>query len=303
MTYPLAHDEHGIPLDIPTGTSGWLVRRHGGGRGRPAAVYDPDGRPLVVDLDATVADLRNAGCKPGSYRLDAVDGQRKLLGAAAYTELQGTGDPGDVETTGSDAAVMALARAVEAMQRVQAERERMQSEMFAKLIDRLTPPAPAQPQGLLDALGEYTDAQKLIRNLAPEPAEEADEAGGSDGLTKLATVLEQIAAGLLSVPAVKQKLGLNPTAAETEADEDEDQGDEDEPAKSRAEKLADVVALLTPEEADTLDRMTTQIPPAMLQRAIDDLIAMPPEAAAAEIRKRLKGQTQQAEKATQKGAA
>ncbi len=119
-------------MDVPNGAAGWLVRRHSGGRGRPAAVYDREGQPLVVMLDATASDLREFGCKPGMYRLDVVDSARQLMGVAAYTEVTGdaaTTPEMEVTRSGSDAAVLALARAVEAMQRVQAERERMQAEI------------------------------------------------------------------------------------------------------------------------------------------------------------------------------
>src|SRR5437667_12709647 len=94
MTYPLANDENCLPLDVPATAMGWLVRRHGGGKGRPGSLYDADGRPLVVPLTATVADLRTLGCGPGGYRLDAVDDGRKPLGVTAYTEVRG-GDDGE----------------------------------------------------------------------------------------------------------------------------------------------------------------------------------------------------------------
>jgi hypothetical protein len=68
MMFPLAHDDTGTPLEVPAEAVGWLVRRHSGGKGRPAAVYDVEGRPLVVGLDATAADLRAEGCKPGPYQ-------------------------------------------------------------------------------------------------------------------------------------------------------------------------------------------------------------------------------------------
>ena len=91
MEFPLAHDESGAPLSVPGNASGWLVRKHSGGRGRPGAVYDDDGRPLVVPLESTAADLRSIGCRPGMYRLDAVDDNRGQLGGTAYTEVRRDG--------------------------------------------------------------------------------------------------------------------------------------------------------------------------------------------------------------------
>lgn len=167
--YPLANDETGTPLDVPAAATGWLVRRHGGGKGRPAAIYDADGRPLVVPLDATARELRAHGCLPGPHRLDAVDGDRRPLGVAAFTEILPDDDAAPesaVVGSSTDNAVAALARAVEAMQRVQAERERVQAEMFMRLIDRMAPP-PVQPaQDLRNALGQVEDVQKALRKMS-----------------------------------------------------------------------------------------------------------------------------------------
>src|SRR5690606_1436169 len=110
---------------------------------------------------------RGQGCKPGMYRLDAVDSGRRTLEVVAYTEVAFDGTTDEPEGVrpvgGQDAAVAALARAVEAMQRVQAERERaqaerdrVQAEMISRLVDRLAPPAPELPRNLRDALGEYS---------------------------------------------------------------------------------------------------------------------------------------------------
>ena len=99
MTYPLAHDENGFPIkNVPPKASGWLVRGHGGDKGRPRRVYDSDGRPLQVALSATADDLRAAGCPPGPYRLDAVDDEGQPLGIVAYTELPGDAGEDAVET-------------------------------------------------------------------------------------------------------------------------------------------------------------------------------------------------------------
>jgi hypothetical protein len=181
MSYPLAHDENGFPLELPPGAARWLVRRHGGGKGRPAAVYDAEGTPLVVPLDATTDDLRAAGCRPGSYRLDAVGADRKPLGACAYTEVAARpDDPVEAGGPAPEAAVAALARAVEAMQRVQAERERVQSEMFMKLIDRLAPPPQPAAHDLRNAIGQFADAQRTLRELAADQNETASDYDDDD---------------------------------------------------------------------------------------------------------------------------
>jgi hypothetical protein len=89
MKYPLANDLSGNPIEVPDHTQGWRVRRQPVGVGRPQNVYDPEtGRQLEVALDVTLEDLRQSGCAPGRYRLEAIDGEGKAIpGIVAFTEL------------------------------------------------------------------------------------------------------------------------------------------------------------------------------------------------------------------------
>ena len=87
--YPLANDQHGDPLDVPDEAVAWRVRRANSRPGRPQNVYDPEtGKQLEISLDATIDDLRDQGCGPGRYRLDAVDTDGKTIaGVVAFTEI------------------------------------------------------------------------------------------------------------------------------------------------------------------------------------------------------------------------
>ncbi len=139
-----------------------------------------------MELDATAADLRTIGCRPGAYRLDAVDQARRTLGVTAYTEVAAgeLEDRGDGAGVGAEAAVAALARAVEAMQRVQAERERAQAAMFQKLIDRIAPPPVARPaEEMRNAVMHALDLRKEMRKAMDEEREdyEEDEEEDADG--------------------------------------------------------------------------------------------------------------------------
>ncbi len=327
MEYPLAHDDSGSPIDVPANAAGWLVRRHGGGRGRPAAVYDGDGRPLVVPLESTTAELRSHGCKAGMYRLDAVDASRRVLDVVAYTEVAYDAATDEVEsvrsTGGPDAAVAALARAVEAMQRVQAERERaqaererVQAEMISRLVDRLAPPAPQVPRNLRDALGEYTDVQKIIRKLTPD-TDDGDDS--SDAFSQITEVVQQ-AVGLATL-YVQQKFGIGVPAADATAEKQKGDEKASESAKadgaseqppdnaaaqasdgegpqgkraapSEAEvaaKMEAVFALLTDEEAAQVRALSKQVPRPVLEQVLAKLLTMTAEEAVAEIRRQVLG--------------
>jgi len=175
-------------------------------------VYDGEGRPLVVPIDATAAELRACGCKPASYRLDAVDADRKPLGVTAFTEVIGTPDEVGDSRNGGDAAVAALARAVEAMQRVQAERERVQAEMFMRLVDRMAP-APAQsPRNVKGMVGEMLELQRAVEKLGGGATCETMPAGDDDAGTSIweSPVVTQLAEHGLPAIAdwIWKKLGL-----------------------------------------------------------------------------------------------
>ena len=94
---PLARDSQGNPFEPPPEVVAWRVRRAPIGRGRPKNVYDADGGQLDVPLGVTVADLREAGCKPGRYRLDGVDQDACVVfGVYAVVEIvTDDGEPAD----------------------------------------------------------------------------------------------------------------------------------------------------------------------------------------------------------------
>jgi hypothetical protein len=84
MRHELALNRDGAPFAVPPEVVGWRVRRAQGGRGRPELVYR-GGKPLVVPVDATCADLL-AAAGPGRYRLDPIDsaGRRAVTVPVAW---------------------------------------------------------------------------------------------------------------------------------------------------------------------------------------------------------------------------
>jgi hypothetical protein len=87
--YPLAFDQNGNPIEVPTNAVAWRVRRGGGRRGRPRNVFDAEtGRQLEVPLGAGLDDLIEAGCPADRYLLYPVDGEGKVIaGIIAVTEI------------------------------------------------------------------------------------------------------------------------------------------------------------------------------------------------------------------------
>lgn len=181
---PLANNEDGYPFEVPIEATGWLIKRHGGGKGRPTLIYGRDGRPLVVPMSATVEDLRANGCEAGLYRLEGVDAERKPVTACSVAYVQVVTD--DDESTPATPATTrddrndALARSIEALVRPYIERERhlaeqmraqaetmtRQTELHLKLIEKLA--MPKQPEGIKEALGELAEVQKFARRNSGE---------------------------------------------------------------------------------------------------------------------------------------
>ena len=78
--HPMAFDVDGNPITLPPEAVAWRVRRGGGRRGRPRAVFDHDtGLQLDVPLTASIDDLAERGCKPDRYRLEAVDEDGRVI--------------------------------------------------------------------------------------------------------------------------------------------------------------------------------------------------------------------------------
>lgn len=190
MLYPLGNDEQGTPIDVPPQAAGWLVRRHAGGKGRPGAVYDGSGSPLVLPLNATANDLRGEGLGPGIYRLDAVDDQRQRLASipSAYTEIAGEPDLellGDVKVgSATEASLLALTKlvmqthreTVEAMRvrdRENAERERV---FLARLMELTGPRVNGLTVNELDELEKHRE-KAVTTELARRNAASVGEDG------------------------------------------------------------------------------------------------------------------------------
>lgn len=113
--FELAFDLDGNPVEVPTAAVSWRVRKLPV-RGRPLVVYGLDGLPLIMPINATLAELRSAVQLEGHYRLDPVDEHRRELAGArsAYVRLAppaGPAAPARTATAGpvsADAATTAV---------------------------------------------------------------------------------------------------------------------------------------------------------------------------------------------------
>jgi hypothetical protein len=87
--FSLANDTNGNPIDLPPEAVAWRVRKLARKAGRPKMIYDAEtGRPLELPLAISFADFAESVNEAGRYRLEAVDGQGRLLvGCIAIAEV------------------------------------------------------------------------------------------------------------------------------------------------------------------------------------------------------------------------
>jgi len=87
--YPLANDANGNQLVVPVEAVAWRVRKLARRAGRPKVLFDAEtGRPLEVAIDVTYEDFCSQVNESGRFRLEAVDGQgRIIVGCVAVTEV------------------------------------------------------------------------------------------------------------------------------------------------------------------------------------------------------------------------
>jgi hypothetical protein len=74
----LAYNLSGEPFEVPGSAVGWRVRKLKA-KASPEVVYGRNGTPLVLRVDADMADLRREARDEGRYRLDAIDDRCQVI--------------------------------------------------------------------------------------------------------------------------------------------------------------------------------------------------------------------------------
>ncbi len=125
----LAFNANGESFELPATVTGWRVRRMKP-RGAPELVYGKDGRPLTINIDADIDELRDAVGSNGKYRLDPINDDGKCVEnvPAAYVHVMKpirNGDAGVVVAQASSAGDDTIREAM-----------RMNTELARSVIDR-----------------------------------------------------------------------------------------------------------------------------------------------------------------------
>ncbi len=84
----LAFNANGESFEVPATVTGWRVRRMKP-RGAPELVYGQDGRPLTIDVNADMDELRDAvGGVLGRYRLDPINDEGRCIDSVPPAYIQ-----------------------------------------------------------------------------------------------------------------------------------------------------------------------------------------------------------------------
>jgi hypothetical protein len=127
----LAYSLSGEPFEVPGSAVGWRVRKLKA-KASPEVVYGRNGTPLVLRVDADMADLRREAREEGRYRLDAIDDRCQVIPGcpSGYVCIQ----PG--EPVSEPIQVARTAQAIAAADLAVIEAMRINSELAKAVIEK-----------------------------------------------------------------------------------------------------------------------------------------------------------------------
>lgn len=305
----LAFNANGEAFEVPANVSGWRVRRMKP-RGAPELVYGEDGRPLVVAIEATIDDLRDAVGTAGKYRLDPVNDDGKCVDSVPPAYVQVTRQARSAETAIATPATTSDDTIREAM--------RMNTELARSVIERF-PEMMSAAAELLRAADGAGLPRREPREL-PEQVEEDDDdeeeiaaPASSPGFEFLNTLIAQIVPIVVSGIASKglPKLdgvldwrkaapaqGSKATVIEVDENDEDDADEPEAPTESALpplgpQQMAHFLAIQTslkPEEAALARQLAAGLTPAEMRAWLADLSSLSVPDAVAKIRTLLAGQ-------------
>jgi hypothetical protein len=193
-TCPLARDEDGSAIELPSGATAWRVRRQTGGR--PRIVLGVDKQPMQVPLGYTIVDLEDI-LAPGAYRLDVVDAKGEPLGltiAISIGQLRNADDSPEndnaepvaisamLPTSGSETRLVLEAN-VRATQMAFLHNQKT-LELGLRMAESLRDGVRVMAEAQADWIKSMASARGFFRNAPPLPpppaAEPVDDDEGDD---------------------------------------------------------------------------------------------------------------------------
>jgi hypothetical protein len=292
----LAFNMNGEPFEIPPTTTGWRVRRMKT-KGAPEVVYGRDGTPLMLPLDASVEDLRNAVGAPGRYRVDPVEDFKPIPNApAGYVFLHGE-EPAIASASPSNLSVKSDNLTLETV-RMALGMANTIVERFAQVMDSSATVLRAADGAGLPARQPRAEVPALEEDETDD--DEDDDTPPRSPAMEIVNALIQVAPMIVtalqgkSLPkldavldwrkaAPKRELPAPEEAAEAS---DESATDPEPPAPDAATmaKIGAILMQLTPAEAERARKLAAQLTPAEQNAYFAQLAGMSVPEALAQVR-------------------
>ena len=278
----LAFNANGESFDVPATVTAWRVRRLKP-RGAPELVYGKDGRPLTINVEADIDELRNAVVSPGRYRLDAVNDDGKSIEnvPAAYVQ---------VVRPEREPAVVAPSVSTPSEDTIR-EAMRLNTELAKSVIDQFPAMMMSAAELLRAADGAGLPARKPARveEQVDDDGDDADELpamGGSpllEMITQFAPVIiATLAPKLGPLLAAPKAIAAPTTSTAAAAPKVADAAPSLDPATLA--KVMAIQAQLTPAEAARARQLGAQLSPTELRAFFDQLADLPVPEAVSKIR-------------------
>jgi hypothetical protein len=179
----LAYNANGESFDVPATVTGWRVRRMKP-RGAPELVYGPEGRPLIVPVETTIDELRDAVGSSGKYRLDPVndDGKGVELVPPAYVQV--------VRATrnGESVAMQTVTHSDDTVR----EAMRLNTDLAKSIIDQFPAMMMSAAELLRAADGAGLPARQPLRTQVQSATDDDEDDDAPAGATNGSMVLEMI---------------------------------------------------------------------------------------------------------------
>ena len=162
----LAFTLSGEPFEVPNTAGGWRVRRLKP-KGAPDVVYGLEGIPLVLPIDADMADLRREARTEGRYRLDLVDDHNRVIPntPAAYVCIHASEPPAEPSPTARPVSPSTDHAVIEAM--------RLNSELARSIVDKF--PLMLESAAALVRAADGAGMPAREPRVLPEPREQQED--------------------------------------------------------------------------------------------------------------------------------
>jgi len=162
----LAFTLSGEPFEVPDTAGGWRVRRLKP-KGAPDVVYGLEGIPLVLPIDADMADLRREARTEGRYRLDLVDDHNRGIPntSAAYVCIHASELPAEPSPTARPVSPSTDHAVIEAM--------RLNTELARSIVDKF--PLMLESAAALVRAADGAGMPARVPRALPEPRERVED--------------------------------------------------------------------------------------------------------------------------------